>query len=63
MRLVSPVLLTIPEVAELLRCSPRTVRRMVERGELARARHDGPKRGSRMLILASSVDALIRGAS
>lgn len=62
-RVVGPVLLTIHEVADLLRCSPQTVRRMVKRGELERARRDGPKSGSRMLILASSVDALIRGAS
>lgn len=45
-------LLTYIEVASELRCSERTVTRMVDRGQLERIRMDG-----RSLITATSLDA------
>lgn len=50
-RIATPILYTLREVAQLFRCSTRTVRRMVERGELPRA--DGPP--GKILIPASAV--------
>jgi len=56
-RIVSPILYTLAEVAQILRCSPRTVQRMVERGELPRA--DGPP--GKFLVPARAVARLIEG--
>ena len=49
--------MTYPEAAEALRVSPRTIRRMVERGDLVRV---GAGRGAR--ITATSVAAYTEGA-
>lgn len=57
-RIVTPLLLTADEVATILRCSERTVRRMAQRGELPSVRSH-----RRVLIPAKAVDKLIRGAS
>jgi len=54
-RIVTPILHTAAEVAELLRCSERTVRRMVQRGDLPGVRTSGGAGSSRLLIPAKAV--------
>lgn len=53
-RVVTPILHTAAEVALLLRCSERTVRRMVQRGDLPGVRTAGAG-SSRLLIPAAAV--------
>ena len=50
-RVVAVKYLTVDEVAEILRCAPKTVREMVARGELPGAK----KFGRRILIPSSAV--------
>jgi excisionase family DNA binding protein len=51
----APLLLTLDECATILRVSPRTVRRMIRRGELVALKlGDGPNRPLRI------VDASVR---
>jgi excisionase family DNA binding protein len=53
-----PQHLTVERTAEVLHCDPRSVRRLVARGELRGARLGGGR--SRLLIEAASVDELLR---
>ena len=44
----------LPEVAEMLRCSVKTVRRLIESGKLLAAKH-----GGRVIVFRNSVDAYV----
>jgi excisionase family DNA binding protein len=53
-------LLTIPEVAEALRCHPASVYRMVNTGKLAAvALGDGQRRGRMLRVPASALTAML----
>jgi len=54
---MEPSVYLVREVALLLRCDPRTVRRMIDRGELA-----GIKVGADLRVTRKSVEALLASA-
>ena len=56
---MSTSLMTIPEAADALRVKPRTIRRYVDRGDLAAVRL-GPRRGSPIRIPSASIANFLR---
>jgi len=52
----SPKLLTVPEVADRLRCHQETVRKMLRRGELTGIKMPSANRGGTWKVGESSLD-------
>lgn len=52
----SPKLLTVPEVADRLRCHQETVRKMLRRGEITGIKMPSANRGGTWKVRESSLD-------